>query len=127
MILKFIDREGELEALEKLYTQDRAHLILIYGRRRIGKTELIKQFIKDKPSFYFLARKEPIELELNRLVQSFNRKFNIFIEAQNLEEFFEKVKDFGRLIFVIDEFPYWVEEDKSIPSIFQHIWDEILK
>jgi len=37
MILKFIDREGELEALEKLYTQDRAHLILIYGRRRIGK------------------------------------------------------------------------------------------
>ncbi|WP_456326337.1 ATP-binding protein [Palaeococcus sp. (in: euryarchaeotes)] len=127
MILKFIDREDELEALEKLYTQDRAHLILIYGRRRIGKTELIKQFIKDKPSFYFLTRKEPVELELNRLVQSFNRKFNVFIEAQNLEEFFEKVKDFGRLIFVIDEFPYWVEEDKSIPSIFQHIWDEILK
>jgi len=127
MILKFIDREGELKALEELYTQNKAHLILIYGRRRIGKTELIKQFIKDKPSFYFLTRKEPIELELNRLIRNFNRKFNVFIEAHSLEEFFEKVKDFGRLIFVIDEFPYWVEEDKSIPSVFQYIWDEILK
>jgi len=37
MILKFIDREEELKALEELYSQDRAHFVLIYGRRRIGK------------------------------------------------------------------------------------------
>ncbi|WP_297092416.1 ATP-binding protein [Thermococcus sp.] len=126
MILKFIDREPELKALEELYTQDRAHLVLIYGRRRIGKTELVKQFIRGKRSFYFLARKEPMELELDRLLRSFNRKFNVFIEARNLEEFFEEVRTFGKLIFVIDEFPYWVEESKSIPSTFQYIWDEIL-
>ncbi|NJE10482.1 ATP-binding protein [Thermococcus sp. MAR1] len=127
MILKFIDREFELNALEELYAQDRAHLVLIYGRRRIGKTELVKQFIKNKPSFYFLARKEPMELEIERLVTGFNRKFNVFIEARNLEEFFEEVRNFGRLVFVIDEFPYWVEEDKSILSLFQYIWDEILR
>ncbi len=126
MILKFIDREPELKALKELYTQDRAHLVLIYGRRRIGKTELVKQFIRGKRSFYFLARKEPMELELDRLLRSFNRKFNVFIEARNLEEFFEEVRTFGKLIFVIDEFPYWVEESKSIPSTFQYIWDEIL-
>ena len=126
MILKFIDREPELKALEELYTQDRAHLVLIYGRRRIGKTELVKQFIKGRRSFYFLARKEPMELELDRLLRSFNRRFNVFIEAWNLEEFFEEVRKFGKLIFVIDEFPYWVEESKSIPSTFQYIWDEIL-
>ena len=127
MILKFIDREEELKALEELYSQDRAHFVLIYGRRRIGKTELVKQFIKGKKAFYFLARKEPMELEVERLVKNFNRKFNVFIEVKTLEEFFEEVKAFGRLVFVIDEFPYWVEEDKSIPSTFQYIWDEILK
>ncbi|WP_240910912.1 ATP-binding protein [Thermococcus sp. MV5] len=114
-------------ALEDLYTQERAHLVLIHGRRRIGKTELVKQFIKGKKAFYFLSRKEPMELELERLVRLFNRKFNVFIEARNLEEFFEKVAELGRLVFVIDEFPYWVEEEKSIPSTFQYIWDEILK
>ncbi len=127
MILKFIDREDELKALEELYRQNRAHFVLIYGRRRIGKTELVKQFIKGKKAFYFLARKEPMELELERLVKNFNRKFNVFIEAKTIEEFFEKVTAFGRLVFVIDEFPYWVEEDKSIPSVFQYIWDEVLK
>ncbi|RLF89363.1 ATP-binding protein, partial [Thermococci archaeon] len=127
MILKFIDREFELEELEKRYKERRAHLILIYGRRRIGKTELVKQFIKDKKSFYFLARKEPMELEISRLIKSFNRKFNVFIEAESLENFFEELKKFGKIVVVIDEFPYWVEEDKSIPSLFQYIWDEILK
>ncbi|MFA4700454.1 ATP-binding protein [Pyrococcus kukulkanii] len=127
MILKFIDREFELEELEKRYKERRAHLILIYGRRRIGKTELVKQFIKDKKSFYFLARKEPMELEISRLIKSFNRKFNVFIEAESLENFFEELKKFGKIVVVIDEFPYWVEEDKSIPSLFHYIWDEILK
>ncbi len=127
MILKFIDRKDELKALDELYNEERAHFILIYGRRRIGKTELVKQFINDKKAFYFLARKEPMELELRRLITGFNRKFNVFIEAENLEDFFEEVKSFGKLVFVIDEFPYWVEEDKSIPSTFQYIWGEVLK
>ncbi|NJE76735.1 ATP-binding protein [Thermococcus sp. ES12] len=127
MILKFIDREDELKALEELYSQGKAQFVLIYGRRRIGKTELVKRFIEGKKSFYFLARKEPMELELERIVRSFNRRFNVFIEAKNLEEFFEEVANFGRLVFVIDEFPYWVEEDRSIPSTFQYIWDEILR
>jgi len=127
MILKFIDREEELNAIEELYSQDRAHFVLIYGRRRIGKTELVKQFIKGKKAFYFLARKEPLELELERLVRNFNRKFNVFIEAKTIDGFFEKVTAFRKLVFVIDEFPYWMEEDKSIPSVFQYIWDEVLK
>ncbi len=127
MILKFIDREDELKELERLYSEDRAHFVLIYGRRRIGKTELVKQFMTGKRSFYFLARKEPMELEIERLVKSFNRKFNVFIEAESLEDFFEEIKRFGRFVFVIDEFPYWVEEDKSMPSTFQYIWDEVLR
>jgi len=55
--MKFIDRERELNALENFWAELDPQLIVIYGKRRIGKTELIKQFIKDKHSIYFLAQK----------------------------------------------------------------------
>ncbi len=53
--MTFIDRKRELEALEKYWRTKEPQLIVIYGKRRIGKTELIKQFIKEKPHLYFLA------------------------------------------------------------------------
>lgn len=55
---------------------------------------------------------------MDRFVRVFNRKFNVFIEVENFEEFFERVKEFGKIVFVIDEFFYWVEEDKGIFLIF---------
>jgi AAA+ ATPase superfamily predicted ATPase len=50
-----VDRESELRLLEETYEQNKSSLIIIYGRRRIGKTELVKQFIKEKGHVYFLA------------------------------------------------------------------------
>ena len=58
MILKFVDREEELKALKSLQTA-----AIIYGRRRVGKTALIKEFIKDRKAFYFLCQKNKIEAE----------------------------------------------------------------
>jgi AAA+ ATPase superfamily predicted ATPase len=55
MVQLFADRKKELEFLESNYTEREASLIVIYGRKRIGKTELIKNFIKEKPHIYFLA------------------------------------------------------------------------
>lgn len=63
MLLKFINRKPELNALEKRYESSDPGFFIIYGRRRIGKTELVKKFASDKKHFYFLAREEPIELE----------------------------------------------------------------
>lgn len=54
--MKFIDREKEIKSLNAWWASKEAHFIIIYGRRHIGKTELIKQFIKDKPHVYFLAQ-----------------------------------------------------------------------
>lgn len=51
--MNFIDREKELETLNKEYKKDNSFVVL-YGRRRVGKTTLIKEFIKDKKAFYFL-------------------------------------------------------------------------
>ena len=128
MLLKFINREKELEALENSYESNNPAFIIIYGRRRLGKTELVKRFIKDKRAFYFLAKQEKLELEFERFKEKFAKKHNIFLEANNWEKLFEEIgeKVKGRLIIVIDEFPYWVIKDEKILSEFQYLWDEIL-
>ena len=74
MLLKFVDRREELKILDERYRSSKPEFLIIYGRRRIGKTELIKQFAKDKNHFYFLARKEPIELEVDRFRKKICRK-----------------------------------------------------
>ena len=89
MVLNFIDRGEEIEKVEEKYRSDKSEFVVLYGRRRIGKTELIKKFIEEKKAFYFLCEKNKIELESERFLERFNRKFDVFVEARNLEEFFE--------------------------------------
>lgn len=130
MILKFVNREDELRILEERYRGDRSEFVVIYGRRRVGKTELIRKFIEDKNAFYFLCEKNKIEVEFERFLEKFRRKFDVFIEAKDLEGFFEEITERSgeeRIIIAIDEFSYWVEREKDrISSQFQYIVDEIL-
>lgn len=91
MILNFLDREEEVKKVEEKYGSDKSEFVLIYGRRRIGKTELIKKFIEEKKAFYFLCEKNKIEVESERFLERFNRNFDVFIEARDLEDFFEKI------------------------------------
>ena len=129
MLLNFVDREKELEMLEERYSSNKAELVPIYGRRRVGKTELIKQFIKNKPHFYFLAKKKKLDDERERFRLKLSKDLNVFIpEAKDWDTIFENIcKNYKqKLIIIIDEFPFWIEKDKSILSDFQHLWDEVL-
>ena len=67
MITKFVDRNEELKLLNKNWKKNEAQFIVIYGRRRIGKTELIKQFIKNKNGIYFLGRLESKKDQLEKI------------------------------------------------------------
>jgi hypothetical protein len=132
MILKFINRKKELEGLDTLYGKEGSGLFIVYGRRRVGKTELVKKFIERKPNFYFLAKKQSIELEIERFKEMFSKEFDVYLEkSNNIEKLFrqiiEKIDPKEKFVFVIDEFPYWIEEYKNITSDFQHLWDEFLK
>jgi len=132
MLREFVNRSEELDILEKKYKSNQSEFFIIYGRRRIGKTELIKQFVKNKPHFYFLARKEPIELEIKRFQKKFAETLNIYLEETIdfeilIKQIIEKINPLKKFIFIIDEFPYLVEAYKPMPSIIQHTWDEILK
>ena len=122
---KFIDRGKELEYLESLYRENKPHLIVIYGRRRIGKTELVKKFMENKKGIYFFALKQPLNLEEQRLAEIVSNAVNRYVKP-DFDEIFKKIAEVGRFVVVIDEFTYWVEEDPRILSILQHAWDEYL-
>ena len=131
--MKFINRTKELEAMNEKWETKTSQFFIIYGKRRVGKTELVKQFLKDKPSIYFLAdkRNHADQLkELGRVIGNhFGDKILIKNGFQDWIEFFEYVsqKATKPLAIAIDEYPYLVETDSAISSIFQKGWDQYLK
>ena len=130
--MKFINRKREMSTLEKEYNRENSFVVL-YGRRRTGKTTLIKEFIKDKNTFYFFADKQIESLQINRfksqLAEHFKDDFLKKIEINDWDTIFDyfinKVKD-EKFVFVIDEFQYLCLMNKGFSSIFQRIYDEKL-
>ncbi len=126
---RFIDRAQELEYLNKEYSKKGFKFVVQYGRRRIGKTELIKEFIKNKPNIYFLADKRGIAKNVERFRLQVEETLGIPpLRANAFEDIFKELaKQNKRYVIVIDEFTYLIEVDPSIISVFQLICDEILK
>ena len=130
--MKFIGRKDELKALEREYKRD-SGFVVVYGRRRVGKTTLIKQFIKDKKALYFLASQEQIKQNMINLTSRVARfTGQTYLEKARLENWEQVFKVFAeyepdqKKILIIDEFQYLVKADPAFPSIFQYVWDEIL-
>ena len=131
--MKFLGREKEILGLEKEYARD-GGFVVIYGRRRIGKTTLIKQFIKSKTAFYFLATKEVESQSMKRFAGVIARTTgNSVLQKAAFSDWldlFQAVADYKpneKKVLVIDEFPYLVKVNDSFTSILQNAWDEILK
>ncbi|MFH1542416.1 MAG: ATP-binding protein [bacterium] len=131
--MKFINRQSELGFLNGKWAEDVSQLVIIYGKRRVGKTELIKQFIKGKPAVYFMADKRtPIEQlrELGRLIgEHFKDETLINNGFPQWLDVFKYLKEKAKkpFVFAVDEYPYLVEVDQATSSLFQKGWDEILK
>ena len=131
--MKFIGRKTELAKLNSEYEHDGA-FVVVYGRRRVGKTTLIKEFIKDKTAFYFLATEELESQSMKRLAGVIGRTTNngliqkaSFADWLDLFQIIADYKPNEKKILVIDEFPYLVKTNPAFPSILQNAWDEILK
>lgn len=128
--MKFINRKREMSTLEKEYNRENSFVVL-YGRRRTGKTTLIKEFIKDKNAFYFFADKQNESLQINRfknqLAEHFKDEFLKKIEINDWDTIFDyfisKIGD-EKFVLVIDEFQYLCLMNKGFSSIFQRIYDE---
>ena len=131
---KFIDREEEMMTLQSEYERPGSSLVILYGRRRVGKTALISEFIKDKNALFFLAseesetqnraafREKAADFTGNELLRQFDAKnWDILFQTIMQTPFCEKP------IIVIDEFQYIGKSNPAFPSIFQRIWEEQLK
>jgi len=127
MILRFVDREAELETLNNLFDRRSAALILLYGRRRVGKTRLLREFIRDKRSLYFYvpnAEEKTILSEFSRVVENeFFEGFR-FVDFSSFMEYLAK-KCVEGVVVAVDEFQRLVNIDGAI-SILQKYWDERL-
>ncbi|KKQ34377.1 MAG: hypothetical protein US52_C0061G0006 [candidate division WS6 bacterium GW2011_GWA2_37_6] len=126
----FVNRIFEIKSLEKLYKQNQAQLVIIYGKRRVGKTELIKKFITGKKGIYFLSDKTDINKQAIQLAHQLReltgiKLFDLVRDWYSLAETIqEKIKE--KIVIAVDEFPYLVEANKATSSIFQKVWDEYL-
>ena len=123
----FYGRKRELEQLEKEYKKQNS-LCVIYGSRRIGKTSLINEFIKDKKSVMFQAKEVSNQDNLKsfsfKLLESFKRK-DEYVYSSWEKAFDAAISFLGdeKGVIVIDEYPYLVKAYEGITSIIQDIFD----
>lgn len=131
--MDFIGRTSELATLNAELERG-SGFVVIYGRRRVGKTTLIKEFIKDKRAFYFLATTESEAQSMKRFAGVLSRTTkNPMLSKVTFTDWldlFQVVADDHpdeKKVLVIDEFPYLVKTNPDFPSILQNAWDEVLK
>ncbi|MCX6698485.1 MAG: ATP-binding protein [Methanomicrobiales archaeon] len=129
----FINRTRELANLRERYESRKAEFIVLYGRRRVGKSELIDQFLSSHHGIRILAREESKSLQLRRLAADLCTYFkDPFLRKTGFADWdsvFEYLLQHAgeRVVIAFDEFPYLVAGDSSLPSILQGYWDGQLK
>ena len=132
---RFVDRKNEREILRQEYEQEAASLVILYGRRRVGKTALITEFIKNKPSLYFLATEESETINRNNfqglcadfLNDDLLRNANMTRWEDIFAWMLRQRRSKERMVLVMDEFQYLGKSNAAFPSVFQKIWDTMLQ
>lgn len=129
----FIGRKSELKFLNDKYNSNKAELVVLYGRRRVGKTETLSEFFKGKPGIFFSCRQCANAVQLSSFSEAL---FTLDIPAKKYISSFKDWNDaFSALdeinsdkknVIIIDEFPYMCKQDESIPSVLQNLWDHKL-
>ena len=127
----FVDRERELAALEGFWASGRAQCIPVIGRRRVGKTFLLEHFAQGRRVVYHRCQLRDTPEQLQQLGAALASLVDDpILQAQPPATWpaifatVERLTQSGRLLLVLDEVPYWVTRDESMPSTLQNWWDE---
>lgn len=129
----FIGREYELNTLNKLYAKENFQFVVMYGRRRVGKTTLLSEFCKDKPSIFFVAEEYNNTISLKNFSKQILEYFNMtdflssFESWQKAFMFLNNQAKEKQLVLVMDEFPYLAQSNNTLPSLMQNLIDHYLK
>lgn len=126
----FIGRERELKSLEQLYTSGKFEFAVVYGRRRVGKTALLTQFIRGKNAVYFMG----VESNAKQNLENFSKSIlehaggieaeTSFVSFQAALEYVFRLAEKERIVLVIDEYPYVARSSKSLASTLQLLIDK---
>lgn len=126
----FIGRDRELTTLNKLYKSNKFEFVVIYGRRRVGKTALINRFIENKNAIYFIG----VESNAKQNLENFSKSIieyttgieteTSFLSFQAAFEHIFKLSEKERIILAIDEYPYVARSSKSLASTLQLLIDK---
>ena len=127
---RFIGREQELDALESAWKKDGFQMAVVYGRRRIGKTTLLRQFSKEKRCVYYTAIKTTAQRNVELLGRTVLEQLDPGMTGtafKSLEAVFDHLaaqSKSSRLLFIIDELPYFARREESLVSMLQKWIDE---
>jgi len=123
-MVQFVDRISELDRLERLYESDTAELAVVYGRRQIGKSELVRQSIRERnDAVYYQAVRGTPTTQLTRFIEAAETQYPSIATIKEDWELLLGHLTAQDAVIVIDEFPYLVDSNESLPSIIQHLWD----
>lgn len=120
----FVNRERELKRLSKLYESDTAALAVVWGRRRMGKTTLAIESIRDRDgAIYYQATRGTADQQISSFI---NDAAEVYPGITRIREEWEPLFEFlaeQDAVIIVDEFPYLVEQTDALPSILQRVWD----
>ena len=136
--MNFVGRKAELGLLATAYESKRSAFIPVYGRRRVGKSELILKFMSGKPGVYFLGKQSPPELQVREFLaeaaQALDMPLLAELRAAGWREALTTVvaqwsaTNPGRkLVVAMDEFQWIVAASPELVSELQHCWDRSWK
>lgn len=132
--MKFINRDKEMNLLESEWRSNEPSFAVIYGRRRIGKTRLILEFIEDKEGVYYVAEDTSEKAQISDFKEEFAdfldddflRETEIERWSQLFDYLEEKIDKEEKLYIAIDEFSYIVKNSQEAASALQSFWDHFL-
>ncbi|MEZ0319546.1 MAG: ATP-binding protein [Pyrobaculum sp.] len=125
---EFVDRERELAVLEELWRTPGAQLVVVYGRRRVGKTALVRRFLVGKRGVYHMCTLDTIEWNLREMLRALAEAvgdFKISALEPRLDVLLRVLAEVAsdRFVFVVDEFPYCAAVYPPMASVIQRAWD----
>jgi AAA+ ATPase superfamily predicted ATPase len=130
----FVNRVAELDLLEKRFASGKAEFFVLYGRRRVGKTELLARFCDGKRAIFFvsdlgseISLRTALSSVVNDVLFGADQISAVYSSWEGLFQALGRAAQTDRLVVVLDEFPYLVSAHPPVTSILQRVWDQNLK
>ena len=130
----FVNRVTELDLLEKRFASGKSEFFVLYGRRRVGKTEMLARFCKGKRAIFYvsdlgseISLRVALSNAVNEVLFGKDQISALFSSWEDLFQALGRAAGTERLVVVLDEFPYLVSAHPPVASILQRVWDQYLK